>query len=365
METCHISLAERSYDILISTGLLEETGPRVKEILSPSRVLIVSDSNVAPLYAETVRESCKNVAVETELVTFPAGEAAKSQEQLGRLYDAFVDRHLDRKGCVLALGGGVTGDLAGFAAASYMRGVPFVQLPTSLLAQVDSSSGGKTGINHPLGKNLIGAFHQPSQVLIDIATLNTLPPEELLCGLAEVVKHGVIQDRAYFDLVKDNTDRILALDEGILTSVVLGSCRIKGNVVSTDEREGGVRALLNFGHTFGHAYETLSHYRLPHGEAVAMGMVAACHMSEIIGMSTPDMREELTGLLGKLGLPTAGPAHAPEAVLEAMFSDKKTLGGTLRLVLASQIGKAEVVPVKETAPVLAAIERCRAAGRLS
>lgn len=359
MKTERIELGERSYDICIGAGILDTLGKRVRDLVQPSRAIIVSDSNVAPLYADRVAHSLQNAGIDSAVLSFPAGEDSKTLAQLGTLCEQMLDHRLDRKGVVIALGGGVTGDLAGFAAASFMRGVRFVQVPTSLLAMVDSSSGGKTGVNLPRGKNMVGAFHQPSLVWIDTTVLETLPRRELGCGLGEIVKHGIIRDRAYFDYVSDHADAILALDHDVLAETIHGSCRIKGEIVSADEREAGCRALLNFGHTFGHAYESLSRYAIPHGEAVAMGMVAACHAAERILGASPDLRAEVTDILKRLDLPPCAPDYAPGEVLASMFGDKKTEGGTLRLVLSVRIGEAQVCEISDTAPVQKAIQAAR------
>ncbi|MBN2711740.1 MAG: 3-dehydroquinate synthase, partial [Planctomycetes bacterium] len=253
MKCYRTELGDRSYDILIGPGLIEDLGQKIKATLSPSKVCIITDANVGAHYGKKVRDSLKAAGYEADIITVPPGEDSKSISRLTLIYDELLTRKLDRKSCIIALGGGVVGDLAGFAAATYMRGIPFVQVPTSMLAMVDSSNGGKTGINHPLGKNMIGSFHQPSMVVIDTDTLKTLPKAELLSGLAEVIKHGMIRDREYLELVDGNAQSILDLESGIIESVIHGSCVIKGTVVTEDEREGGIRALLNFGHTFGHA----------------------------------------------------------------------------------------------------------------
>lgn len=358
--TCHIDLGERSYDIHIGTDCLNDLGDALAAAAPCVRAALVVDDTVAPLYAAQAEASLEQAGIDCEQVVFPAGEASKSLRQLEAIGESFQAMRLDRKGVVVALGGGVTGDLAGFAAASWMRGVRFVQVPTSLLAMVDSSSGGKTGVNLPHGKNLIGAFHQPSLVWIDTRTLETLPRREFLCGLAEIIKHGVIRDADYFRTVETHAERLLDLDHALLRDVVRGSCRIKGEVVSADEREAGCRALLNFGHTFGHAYESLSAYAIHHGEAVAMGMIAACHAAEDMLGTSPALREQLDDCLRRLGLPRNAPEEFdPQAVLDAMAGDKKNDAGALRLVLARRLGEAEVVRVEDPAPVRRAIEATR------
>lgn len=360
MQTIRVELGERSYDIVIGHDHLDTLGERVAACVNPSRALVISDDRVAAHYARPVTESLAAAGVTADLVTFPAGESSKCLNELSTLYDRMLEIGLDRKSAVIALGGGVTGDLAGYAAASYMRGIPFVQVPTSLLAMVDSSSGGKTGINHPLGKNMIGAFHQPRLVWIDTQTLKTLPRAELLCGLAEAVKHGMIRDEAYLAEIESNADALLALEPNALASLVAGSCRIKGGIVSADEREAGVRALLNFGHTFGHAYESLSGYEIRHGEAVAMGMMAACHAAERILEAPAGIRHRLRTVLAELGLPTSAAAFDADDILRAMLGDKKTERKTLRLVLTPAVGTAEVVRVDDETPVREAIRAAAA-----
>lgn len=351
-----VPLPHHGYEIHIGAGCLDALGSGMREVLAPSRAALLTDDAVAPQYAPRVEASLRNAGFDPGTVTFPHGEPSKTLETVQDLYNGMFDLGLDRTACVVALGGGVCGDMAGFAAATFLRGIPFVQVPTTLLAMVDSSSGGKTGVNHTRGKNLIGAFHQPRRVWIDPLTLRTLPPREFRGGLAEVVKHGVIRDETYFRFVQDHADAILALDPDRLCEVIAGSCRIKGEVVSQDERETGVRAHLNFGHTFAHAYESLSGYSIPHGEAVAMGMIAACHLAETLGLATPDVRERIRTLLASLSLPTRAPTFAPEALLASMHGDKKTERGCLRFVLPRRIGMVEVVPVKETGAVLRALE---------
>lgn len=352
-----VPLPQDGYEIHIGTGLLDSLGEGVRAVLPPGRCAILTDDTVAPHYAARVEASLRDAGFDPGVVVFPHGEGSKTLETVQTLYDGMFELGLDRTAFVVALGGGVCGDMAGFAAATFLRGIPFVQVPTTLLAMVDSSSGGKTGVNHTRGKNLIGAFHQPRRVWIDPLTLNTLPPREFRGGLAEVVKHGVIRDEAYFSLVEQKAEAILALHPACLCDVIAGSCRIKGGVVAADEREAGERAHLNFGHTFAHAYESLSGYTIPHGEAVAMGMVAACHLAESLHMlETPDTRLRLCALLKTLGLPVQAPALPPDALLASMYGDKKTERGRLRFVLPRGIGAVETVPVEDTEAVLAAFE---------
>lgn len=354
-----VNLGERSYDILLEADF-SAFGHSLAQAISPSRVAVVSDRNVAAIYGNEIMSALKDTGIPANLAEFPAGEESKSQEGLGKIYDKLFAARLDRKSAIIALGGGVTGDLAGYAAATFMRGIPFVQVPTSLLAQVDSSVGGKTGINHPAGKNLIGSFHQPALVYSNIATLSTLPHEELVSGMAEVVKHGVIRDRDYFDFVEGNIDAIMNLDHEAMSHTVGGSCRIKADVVSQDEREGGLRAILNFGHTFGHAFEALTSYTgYRHGEAVGLGMVAAAVVgTELCGFPAED-RKRLEALLQRIGLPTKFSNLETENLVAAMFGDKKAEFGTIRFVLPSEIGKVDIIPLSDLDPVKRALDSLR------
>ncbi len=339
MRSIAVRLAGRSYDILIGPGLIGRTG----EFLAPlaaSSVHIVCTDVVAPLYARAVEESCRAVAP-THLCTIPDGEGIKDLSTVSVVLDALVRGRADRRSVLVALGGGVLGDIAGFAAAVYMRGIRFAQVPTTLLAQVDSSVGGKTGVNHPQGKNLIGAFHQPSVVISDTAALKTLPPREVRAGLAEVIKHGLLADRQYFDRCVGALPRLLALDAGALADAVAGSCEIKAAVVARDERENGERALLNLGHTFGHAIESLTGYtRWLHGEAVGCGLCLAADLSARLGMIGPDVLETITAAVAQAGLPTRIPGLPRDAAFAAMRSDKKAVAGRIDFVLLERIGQA-------------------------
>ena len=340
VDTLNVNLGTRSYPILIAGGLLSR--PEVfQEHLKGRELLIVSNTTVAPLYLPTLTSSLgKRRAVE---VILPDGEAHKTLGNAARVLDVLVANRLARDCAVVALGGGVVGDLAGFAAACYQRGVDFVQLPTTLLAQVDSAVGGKTGVNHAGGKNLIGAFHQPVLVVNDTATLATLPPRELRAGLAEVIKYGLIADAALFEWLESHLNELLAGDPGALAHVIRRSCEIKAAVVGRDEREQGERALLNLGHTFGHAIESATAYRQwLHGEAVGAGLVMAASMSAACGYLDPAQAERVRRLIERTGLPTHIAALAPTAALEHMRMDKKVLGGRLRLVLLRGIGAAFV-----------------------
>lgn len=341
MQTLTVELGERSYPIHIGEGLLGRT-----ELLAPHiagrQVAIVSNTTVAPLYLQRLSQSLGAYSVVP--VVLPDGEAHKNWETLQSIFDALLTARLDRRATIIALGGGVIGDLTGFAAACYQRGVDFIQIPTTLLSQVDSSVGGKTGINHPLGKNMVGAFYQPKAVLIDTSTLASLPPRELSAGLAEVIKYGLICDEPFLRWLEEHVDALRALDQVALTEAIARSCQAKATVVGADERETGLRATLNLGHTFGHAIETHMGYGVwLHGEAVATGTVMALEMSMRLGWISQAERDRGIVLLQRAGLPVVPPAEmTPEDFLEHMAIDKKVIDGRLRLVLLQRIGEAVI-----------------------
>lgn len=336
-----VELGERSYWIHLGEGLLADTGEILRRVHGGSDALLITDTHVGPLYASRVCESLDGFGYRTAVHTVAAGEEAKSLGVLQEIYDAAVAHHLNRDGVIVALGGGVVGDLAGFAAATYLRGVAFLQVPTSLMAQVDSSIGGKTGVNHPRGKNLIGAFHQPCAVVTDVATLATLPPEEFRNGLAEVIKYGCIAEASFLDWLEAHRDEVLQRQPTALVYLVMRSCRIKGRVVRADERESGLREILNFGHTIGHALEAVGGYRgLRHGEGVAIGMMAAARLSEEVGLAPAGTSQRVAGLLRCFDLPVAAPGYDPAALLEKIALDKKVRSGRVRFVLLEEIGRA-------------------------
>jgi 3-dehydroquinate synthase len=337
MESLRVELGRRSYPIHIGADLLGKA-----ELYAPylsSGVAIVTNTVVAPLYLAKVRQALGRARLVE--VVLPDGEQAKDWRTLNRVFDALLESRCGRDTLLIALGGGVIGDVTGFAAAVYQRGVAFLQAPTTLLAQVDSSVGGKTAINHPLGKNMIGAFHQPLAVISDVATLATLPDRELRSGVAEVIKHGFALDEAFVDWLESNIEKILRKDRAALAYAVRRSCELKARVVATDEREAGERALLNFGHTFGHAIETGAGYGAwLHGEAVAAGMVMAAELSALMGELRKTEVSRVRELLRRAGLPVKGPALAPERMLELMAVDKKAAKGKTRFVLLEAIGRA-------------------------
>ncbi len=332
-----IALGERSYPILIAEALLDNPAA-YRDVPNATSAMIVTNETVAPLYAARLEQALGARFKSVHLVTLPDGEEYKTWQTLNLVFDALLRHGCDRKTVLFALGGGVVGDMTGFAAASYMRGVPFVQVPTTLLAQVDSSVGGKTGINHPLGKNMVGAFYQPQLVVCDLGTLKTLPQRELSAGLAEVIKYGPIADMAFLDWIETNLDALLRRDAVALAYAVQRSCEIKAWVVGQDERESGLRAILNFGHTFGHAIEAgLGYGKWLHGEAVGCGMVMAAHLSHALGLVQADFVERLSGLVRRAGLPIKGPCLSDSdnagRYLELMRMDKKAEGGEIRFVV--------------------------------
>ena len=341
--TLNVDLDERSYPIYIGNGLLREADLLTRHIHGQT-ALIVSNSTVAPLYLETVQQSLDSGGIRYDCIILDDGEQYKTLESMTRIIDLLLEKRHDRRTTVIALGGGVIGDIGGFAASVYQRGVNFIQLPTTLLSQVDSSVGGKTGVNHPLGKNMIGAFYQPRCVIADIDTFKTLPARELSAGLAEVIKYGLIYDVEFFRWLEDNIEGLIQLDPERLARAVLVSCETKARIVEQDERESGLRAILNLGHTFGHAIETVMGYgNWLHGEAVAAGMVMAIDLSIREGLVDEELRKRSIDLLSRAGLPVSPPANISlEQYLDVMAIDKKTLDGKIRLVLLRGLGEAFV-----------------------
>ena len=341
--TIRVELGEASYPVLIGTNLLPRLGLHLRRSRVTGRALIVTNPGLRQLYGSIIEEALRNCRFEPAIIEVPDGEAQKSLAWAARLYDAMLDHRMDRKSPVIALGGGVIGDLTGFVAATYMRGVPFVQVPTSLLAQVDASVGGKVAVDHPRGKNLIGAFYQPQLVLISLDTLGTLPNRELRAGLAEVIKYGVIADEALFTYLESHMELALEKDPAVMSHLVSRSCEIKAEVVSGDEREEGRRAILNFGHTIGHAIEAqFSYTGLLHGEAVAIGMVYAARIAERRGLLEANTVERIVRLIERAGLPVRKDNLDTDALLETMLHDKKTVGGRLRFILPTRIGSVDI-----------------------
>ena len=362
MQTVRVALGERAYPIHIGSGLLGRVDLLLPH-LAAKRVAIVSNTTVAPIYLDRVAGPLDAAGVRVTKVLVPDGESHKDWATLNLVFDGLLRTRCDRQTTVIALGGGVIGDLAGFAAATFMRGMPFIQMPTTLLAQVDSSVGGKTGINHPLGKNMIGVFHQPQLVLADVTTLDTLPPRELAAGLAEVIKHGLILDAAFFDWLEANMERLVARDPEALTHAIRRSVEIKAEIVARDERETGDRALLNFGHTFGHAIEAgLGFGTWLHGEAIGAGMVMAADLSRRLGHLRERDVDRVKSLVARAGLPIVAPALGPDRYLDLMSFDKKAQGGRVRFILLKRLGNAYVRAEAPADPLTETLAACAQPG---
>ncbi|HET8564562.1 MAG TPA: 3-dehydroquinate synthase [Candidatus Binatia bacterium] len=341
MQTLTVNLGERSYPIYVGAGVLSRIGEFLKQASFSEKIAVVTNPTVAQLYLDSVYEALRHSGFDVISILVPDGEQHKSLESLALIYDRLIAARCERKSCVVALGGGVVGDLAGFAAATFLRGVPYIQVPTTLLAQVDSSVGGKTGVNHPDGKNLIGAFYQPRRVLIDVDTLHSLPRREFVAGLAEVIKYGIIEDPEFFSLLEQKVDRLIKLDRELLINVITRSCAIKAKVVEKDEREEDYRAVLNFGHTIGHALESLTDYKsLLHGEAVGIGMAKAAYLSVRQGFCDEKSLDRIRRLIGKAGLPLELPSGvSPQKLIQCMEVDKKSVGRKINFVMSAGIGK--------------------------
>ena len=360
MPSIRVELRENSYPIIVDQKILGKTGELLRSQTKSEKVIVIADAFVSRRYGGEVLESLSKAGFDAHMTKVPSGEEHKSLEWFGRLQDQLVNHRMDRTSTLIALGGGVIGDLAGFVAATYMRGISYVQIPTTLQAQVDASVGGKTGINHPDGKNLIGAFYQPKLVLIDVSTLKSLSPRDVRSGFIEVIKHGVIMDVPLFDQIEENLDAILNLDSNILISVIARSCADKAEVVAGDEKESRMRMTLNYGHTFGHALESITDYNAyRHGEAVAIGMSCAAQLACNLGMlSLSDMKRQKR-LIQRTGLPTSFPSGIqPDLLLDAMYLDKKAKGGRLNLVLPTRIGEVNIRDDINDSDVLHAISQC-------
>ena len=337
-----VELGERSYPVEIGRDWLETIGRRIADRLGAERVALVTVPTVSRRYGPLLTRGLRAKGVRVGRIVVPDGDASKSLRELGRLYDAFLELGLDRQSAVVTLGGGVAGDLGGFAAATFLRGIPFVQVPTTVLAMVDASIGGKTGVNLRQGKNLVGAFHQPRGVYIDVETLRSLPPRERAAGAAELVKAAVIWDAEFFAWLETCIEDFMALDPRVVIPALERACAIKAEVVRRDEREGGLRRLLNFGHTLAHAIETHARYRgILHGEAVAIGMVFAAERSEMLGFAPAGTRDRIAGVLERAGLPTRPPQRSRGAYLSAIAVDKKKEGGRIHFVVSKGIGRAD------------------------
>lgn len=360
MERINVDLAERSYPISIGAGLL--TNPALfSHLKANQKVVVISNDTVAPLYAERLIQTLTTLQCQVDLLSLPDGEQYKSLDTFNTIMSFLLEGNYSRDVVLVALGGGVIGDLVGFAAACYQRGVDFIQVPTTLLSQVDSSVGGKTAVNHPLGKNMIGAFYQPKSVVIDTDCLNTLPEREFAAGMAEVIKYGIIIDGDFFTWLEHNMPKLVALDNKALCYAIARCCQIKADVVAADEKESGIRALLNLGHTYGHAIEAEMGYgNWLHGEAVSAGTMMAAHTSRLRGLMTPEQVERIKTIFVEAKLPI----HTPDTMdyehfIKHMMRDKKVLAGQLRLILPTGIGSSEVVANTDESIIKQAIEACR------
>lgn len=355
MITVNVELGERAYPIHIGAGLIGRTelfAPRIKG----ASVAVVTNSTIDPLYGNQLRAALEPLGKKVTTVVLPDGEAHKNWETLNKIFDALLTERADRKTTLIALGGGVVGDMTGFAAACYMRGVPFIQVPTTLLSQVDSSVGGKTGINHPLGKNMIGAFYQPQAVIADIGALHSLPEREMAAGIAEVIKTAAIKDAEFFEWIEANVEALNRQDESALAHAVKRSCEIKASVVAEDEREGDQRAILNFGHTFGHAIEAgLGYDEWLHGEAVGCGMVMAADLSVRLGKLDEAARQRLVRVIEAAKLPVTAPRLGDDRYLDLMKVDKKTEAGEIKFILLTRFGATEITSAPDQAAVRATL----------
>ena len=359
MESIRVGLAERSYTIHIGCGILQLLGALCRNLQLKGSAAVITNTTIAPLYLQQVKNSLEGEGYDVTVIVLPDGEEFKNSATVELIYDQLLSSGLDRGAFIVALGGGVVGDMAGFAAATFLRGIPFVQVPTTLLAQVDSSVGGKTGINHRLGKNLIGAFHQPKMVLIDLDTLDTLPADEYVSGLAEVVKYGVVLDRKFFDFIQAEVHAVKLRDKKALLHVVARACTIKASVVERDEREGGLRAVLNYGHTLGHAVETLAGYGvIKHGEAVAIGMAQIAKLSHLRGLASDSETKLIIKLLTNLGLPVALPEFPATEYQKIIEHDKKKRDDGVNFIFNRGIGDFVIEKVTDIGSLLG---NCRAA----
>lgn len=356
----HVELKENSYPIYVGKGLISRIGEYLNEITNPGKVLIVSDTVVSQYYASDVRKCLKDMECDVSLIEIHGGERSKSIQQLTQLLDGLVDNQLDRSSIVIALGGGVIGDLSGFAASIYMRGIDYIQIPTTLQAQVDASVGGKTAINHPKGKNLIGTFHQPKLVVIDVNTLETLPKREIRSGLIEVIKMGVIRDEHLFEMVEEELNSILSLNAETLIEMIARACANKADIVAKDEKESGLRMVLNYGHTFGHALEAITDYKeFRHGEAVSIGMNCAAKLAVNLGMLSHKDYHRQQALLMQAKLPLVFPSNlSPKTIYDSMYHDKKALKGKLRLILPTRIGEVVIREDVTDTEIIDAISKC-------
>lgn len=344
MKKLRIDLADRSYDILIGRNLLPRVGEYLPNQKRIRRALVVTNPVVNKLFGKTLSEGLQSTGLEIECVEIPEGETHKTLQDAQTVYDHLIENQYDRNTLLVALGGGVIGDMTGFIAATFLRGVPYIQVPTTLLSQVDSSVGGKTAVNHPKGKNLIGAFYQPQLVMIDLDSLRSLPPDEFRAGIAEIIKYGIIEDPKLFDFLEKNSKKILEQDTECLAAIIETSCAIKAKVVERDERESNYRMILNFGHTIGHAVEALTDYsQFKHGEAIAVGMVYAAKLSCQLGQCSQEVVQKIESLVEQYGLPSRLPKFSADEYIQTMYRDKKAHDKNIRFILVNDIGTVEIV----------------------
>ena len=364
MKKVRVVLGERSYDICIGHDFLQTLKDYIHSFSLGKKTAIITNPKLRLLYGGIIEQQWKEKGCMPVIIELPAGERYKTLKSVSKIYDVLIKEKFERNSSIIALGGGVIGDIAGFVAATYLRGIPYIQIPTSLVAQVDSSVGGKTGVNHPLGKNLIGAFYQPSLVWIDVEVLKSLPRRELVAGMAEVVKYGVIADDQFFSFIEENYKKILSLEQEVLIHTVERSCEIKAMVVSADEREKGLRAILNFGHTIGHAIETVTGYkRYKHGEAVSLGMVCAARLASIMGICHQDIFLRIKRLCKLLGLPTSIPGMEFEALWDILQRDKKVINGKVRFILPVRLGEVKIIEDVGREMLQEAVQSCYSADK--
>jgi len=355
-ELLKVGLGERTYPIIIGSGVVDDLPNYLSESRFPTNVVIITNDTVNSLLGDNLLSILESVGLTASVISIEDGEQHKSLSTLSFIYDELVYNNVDRSTGIIALGGGVVGDISGFAAATFLRGIDYMQIPTTLLSQVDSSVGGKTAVNHPDGKNLIGSFNQPKLVCIDIALLETLPEREYLAGIAEIIKYGIIKDREFFKWLKLNRIALINKEPEALVHAIKTSCQIKADIVEIDEKESSIRAILNYGHTFGHAVEALTDYReYLHGEAVAIGMVIAARYSELLGFCGGSEVTEIIEILQQYGLPVKAPDFSTERYLEAMMHDKKVKGGKLNMVLNHEIGQCSVEMIESPGQLLSKV----------
>ena len=344
MKKIRIDLGERSYDILVGKDILVQVGDLLSHLVKSKNAIIVTHPSINKLYGSTIRASLENEGIKALTFEVPEGESCKSLQQAEKLYDRLIENHCGRETPLIALGGGVIGDLTGFVAATFLRGVPFIQVPTTLLSQVDSSVGGKTAVNHERGKNLIGAFYQPKLVVIDLNTLKSLPQDEFRAGLAEIIKYGIIEDADLFAFLEKNVEKILQMDGESLLHIIETSCAIKAKVVEKDEKESRYRMVLNYGHTIGHAIEALTSYtKFKHGEAVAIGMIYAAKLSCVMGQCSDDVVQRIYSLIEKFGFDTKLPDFTARQYIETMYLDKKAVDKNIRFITVEKLGAVKII----------------------